>query len=324
MKRNELLKISLISVGLLLLSLGVLYSIGSQDIHEKKLENQANVMPWGFPLKGTFNFDIKLEEKSFSYSLNKFYMRELPAKKSDQHFIMAGGSNTFGQNLSVQKTLSARLSKTNKFKNYDHYIVASPGWGPSNVLAYMQEGPFKEFVKEEQGTFVFNFIRPHFHRVCGLDQSLYWSKGVLPKYEFEKSELKYRGLYRNAPEFHSFLVRTGIYKILFNFVSKKSKVLDRKVDSKCIELTAEVFKEMKKSYLETYKNGRFIVSLFPTMKEASKDGMKELFSLLRKNDIEVIDFKNDPSHYGKEYFFSDAHVNELSNAKHVELLLKRL
>lgn len=326
MKKDELIKISLVSVIFLAISFATLYVIGRKGISDHKINNSM-IPPWGYPLKNTFSFKMNYQNMEFAYELNEFYLRELEGSRervSSKHFFMAGGSNTFGQNLKVSQTLSAKLLESKRFKDYNHQILASPGWGPTNVLSYMQMGPFRKLSTNEEGVFIFNFIQSHFHRVCGLDQSLFWSKGILPKYEVVNNEMKYLGLFKDTSEFQFFLVRNGIYKALFNFVDKKNKILDRKLGSKCVSLTMSVFKEMKKEYLSVFKKGRFIISLFPTMKEMNRSGMKELIKGLRALDIEVLNYPDYKENYNKEYFFKDSHVNERSNTHHTKLLLERI
>jgi hypothetical protein len=321
--KKDLLNISIISFILLTIVTLTFYFIGRNEIYSHKIEKKL-IPPWGYPLKNKTEISSTLEGRTFNYKLTSNSLRELSNTKAFPHFILSGGSNTFGQNLSIDKTLSSLLRKTERYSKYHHTILASPGWGPNNILAYMSSKNFEDLGLSHDGIFIYNFTRPHFHRACGLDQTLFWTKGILPKFEVENENLVHKGMYRDKLSFHAFLIRAGIYKSILKLGIKSSRVLDRKISSRCITHTAKIIKEMKRRYLEIGNNGKFYVSLFPTMKEYNKQGVKELFKALNEVEIKTLTFQSYKKELNPSHFFSDGHVNEQSNKVHTKLLIDSL
>ena len=326
MRLKDSIKISFITVLLLVISSSIFYFIGKQEMSLDNYDIQ-HIPKWGYPFLNKTKISSSLEGKSFYYNLNTFYLRDLRINVTSQdHFIMAGGSNTFGQNLRDNETLSSILNKTISFQDFNQISLSSPGWGPANVLSYMQSGPFKEIHIGKNGFFVFNFINSHFDRTCGLDQGLYWSRGILPNFSFDK-KLEYLGLFRDNLKFNSFLIRAGVYKSI-EYISKKEKIFSvlpsKKVNTECINLTAQILIQIKNEYNNLIPKGKFLVSLFPTMNQSKNPNIIKLKETLLANGIILLDFQNDSKKYGEGYRFSDYHVNKLANERHVKLLIDYL
>lgn len=323
-KSKQIIIISLITISLLISGVLAIYILGYQ-----KVNTNPSTVPWGYPDYDEHELTYFEAGQKFNAKASFGGMRiiENANKNGDEHFIISGGSNAFGEKIPDNLTLPILFGKAPAFKNITPHIIAYPGWGAHNVLSYLENNDLKKHVKAPKGIFVYQLINDHIDRVCGSDAYLEWSNGTSPKYVIENGELVHKGKFNESLYFKLFTFKKGLRLIspikiapIKKSYLKKSKDLEKVYPQRCIDILIGILNRIEYLYKKQFPQGKFFVITYPVYKnphdEIDIEVMKKLnFSLNR----ERITFLNPVTFYQdqlKKYnidkfrlMTSDRHVN---------------
>jgi hypothetical protein len=213
------------------------------------------------------------------YNFDQFHQRKVIQTKSKKegHFILAGGSNVFGQGSNDNETLASQMALLKP--NHQFYNLGYRGYGPNHILRFFETFKIKKYVLEEKGKFVFHLFDYSVSRAYGERDVIKWAGGEPPGYELIEDKLVNVGRYKNLGHYQ---LASQLNKISFfdgrGFGSRYSK--------EKLRLTALILSEMKKQYLEAFPKGEFIVLISPFYLRITF--RKELIKLFKELKIAYI------------------------------------
>lgn len=200
------------------------------------------------------------------YDFDEYGRRKTPVlnQESKKFAIFFGGSNTFGEGLTIEKTLPYLFSKKNpQFRSYNY---AFPGWGPNNTLRRLQTSNIKFQVPEKEGLVVYHYFNFHLMRVLGTIQYFSWSWGQAPSYQWIDGKLKHRGLFYRSRPFYFLLLKGLSIPGVFQYFKRD---LPHSQSDYSIDLSCAIFKEMKKIMEQQFSKVDFLVLV--SLKSEKKD-----------------------------------------------------
>lgn len=231
------------------------------------------------------------------------YPADRPPKNKKKHLMIHGGSFSYGIGIKDEQTLGWKMATL--AENYHVYNYAIPGSAPHMAIADLKARKLKEEVTQSEGHFIYLFLDFHINRVNGFMQELQWLAHT-PVYEEKDGRMINVGTFKSAQP-----IRTAIMYFLHNVIKvhERFRMNYPKLRDHHIEYTCHIFKELKNTYLDNFKQGKFTIVMHPLTFMRP-----ELSKCLRENNIDLFipNLKNYP-HEDKLRIPLDLHPNELLN-----------
>lgn len=256
----------------------------------KNIIGHKDALFWGYPKPIEHTIDYRSGKGDrFKARINEYTFRVIDKanRKGSKHFIIAGGSNAFGQNIPDDQTLPYWMSQNQAFNDYNPYILAYPGWGPHNILKRFKSLEVNKVIPEEEGVFIYQFINDHVTRVCGGEGYFEWNHGVSPYYDIEGDQLIDKGHFKDSFLFGQYTFNKGLREISpikFNTQTPIDETKLKMADlfpPRCIRILSEIIIKLKQNYLNTYPKGKFIVITYPLYQYHDDIITKDLNSVLK-------------------------------------------
>lgn len=232
-----------------------------KNFDEKQYEYLINKIGWVYHPNSINRQIVSIENTNQKfdviYYLDEFGRRtNLPTSTDyNSHLILAGDSNTFGIGLNQNETLAYYAGKN--LKRVHVYNYGHGGGGPHNTLAFLSFFDWSNHIKEKEGKMLYLFYPEWMaQRVVGARSYILWDLAKSPWYALNsKNQLEYKGSFKDR------WIITGFYKLVskldfFNIIGELPRLNQRHM-----QLTAKIFKEMEKEYLNKFPKGQFIVAL---------------------------------------------------------------
>ncbi len=195
------------------------------------------------------------------YSFDEYGRRVTPQADSmpkKSHIVVLGDSNTFGEGLNDDETISYFLGRS--FPTHRIYNYAFRGYGPGNSLALSETNRLSKEVLEEKGLVLFFFMTSHASRLIGSLPIFRWSEGWHPYYEMDKDGILVRnGTFKSAQPVLSWLKRTfarsNIYDLFdINYPDPYS--------AKNLNKLCQSFYQMKKNVSSQLPGSQFLIVIW--------------------------------------------------------------
>lgn len=243
------------------------------------------------------------------YTLDEYGRRKTFGEVEDPHLILFGGSFTFGEGLNDSQTLGYFLSENHSVYNY-----AFPGYGTSQMLAFLEEDDIDKQIAKKTGKAIYIFIPNHIRRNIGDMQMYNHGCKHAPYYFLDKKDvLVRRKLFTNGRPLISFLYSL-IYKS--NFVNYMDLNYPKEKEDHLL-LTAKLIEESKKIYEQKF-DGEFYVLMHPFYFD--DPAVIKLEEILEDRNISVIKYTL-PGEMENYRIPNDLHPNETLNEKLAEKIL---
>lgn len=261
---------------------------------------------------------------------------DLPKSQKDKHIIISGCSFSYGQGLEDQKTFSYKLAK--KLPQFEIYNMGLLGGRIADQVYTWRVYDMKKYISQDNGIFIYTLIHDHLHRTNNDFTYLSWAKPQTPDYKFIDDDLFLEGSIEDNSKYSwiQFLKRNNLEIYWLRLVSH-FRNFNKKGQ---ISRLATELNILKKEYLKSFPNGRFVVSeIFPFPLLENKEDLQYLKSLLEKYNIEIWENNDEESYppvnniyskftpervYTNYEIVNDGHPNELANDYYTEFLLKKL
>jgi hypothetical protein len=274
--------------------------IDSVNIHypdnfsKRSYDELVNKIGYVYPPFSTVEHTKTMEGKTLftaRYKIEQYGLR-LPAETSKEskknfHLILDGDSNVFGEGCNEEATLTSQLEK--KLTNFHLYNFGHRGGAPHNTLSLIENYPFQNLIAEKKGIFIYDFFTTHMiERVIGGKNYIAWDNGLSPWYDFDEinNTIVYKGQLKEktSSKIYARLSKYSLFNWLF-------PVLPR-ITQTHIKLVSKIFAKMKKDYLQSFPEGRFIVLINDTVNDEydikTIQLTRTLHEELEKENIETI------------------------------------
>lgn len=257
-------------------------------------------------------FENTLNKKngySVRYYFDEFARRKLPIDKTKpKHFLIFGGSNSFGQGLTIDQTIGFKINKFSKI--FQPYYYAHMGYAAGQMLYYLENTPINNQVHQQSGIAIYFMFDFHILRTSVNRHVYSWRRGRAPYYVMDdQGQVKLNGTFRENNKLiytlYDLQLRSVTYNfledILHQFIPEKDKVFAK--DD--IDLFCAIIKKAENIYDQKFSNSKFIVA---SISEIPK-GLKQCF--IDKNiSFFKIPYPHFPESERSLYYFSDGHLNE--------------
>jgi hypothetical protein len=180
-----------------------------------------------------------------TYTLNEFgFRRAVINVKAKQHFIMAGDSHIFGHGCNDNETITTFLAS--KFSDFQMINLGISGSGGNSLLYFLNHYNLKAIIPShlQHGIFVYDFSDYLIERMIGSKNFIKWG-WMQPAYRINsKDNLEFENSFNG-------LWTTKFYKFI-NFIDPNNYFFPNlpRISQIHLELTARIFLELKKKYLE--------------------------------------------------------------------------
>jgi hypothetical protein len=212
-----------------------------------------------------------------SNSLRKIPLNFTNATKFAQFY---GCSMTFGEGVNSDETIPYQFAKLDT--TYHAYNFAFSGYGPTQMLARLQDGNVEGIVSENSGFAVYAYIPDHVNRTINTYTNYSYNHGNVPRYKFTNGELVRDKTFAESLKFRNFIfdqmAKSNILRV-FNIGYPFN------ITSEDYELTAAIFAESAKEFEKKFQSKRFFVVIYP-----SNDDVSAMVELLRSKGLRVLDY----------------------------------
>ena len=196
-----------------------------------------------------------------SYTFDEFSRRINPANPLstiDKKFVLFfGGSITFGEGLNDHETLPYYF--TSMDSSYKSYNYGFSGYGPNQMLRFMQDSGIWDQIGEKEGICIYVYIDDHIKRANGYLSCFTTFCTFAPYYKLNDSKLSYKGsFYKGRP------VLNYLFFLLHNSNFLRYFHMDLPLARKQhIELTASLVEESYEVFTDHFEDGKFYLLIFP-------------------------------------------------------------
>lgn len=208
----------------------------------------------------------------------------------DRHFIILGGSTSFGMGLHDDETLAWFLAEQNP--RLFPYNYAGDGYGPQSGYYYAASSTLKNQVPQEEGTTVFFFqminqIGGHTQTLLGRFELLLdgWGEN-LPLYKIKK------GVPPESmgpmPEHAPFKYEAYKFLQLFHILNLLHPLVFPLTNDE-LQKTADFMGSMRDAVLHYQPKTKFLVVIHPL---SDRHSTQNIVGKMRENGIEVLDLSN--------------------------------
>ncbi len=249
---------------------------------------------------------------SFQTDDNSLRVVDVAARNATEFAQFYGCSMTFGEGVNSNETIPYYFAVADS--SFRAYNFAFSGYGPTQMLARLQDGNLDNTVAEKSGFGVYIYIPDHINRVINTYTNYAYNRGNVPKYELLDGKLVRSGTYANDSKlrnfFFDFMAKSNILRV-FN-VGYPFQISDAHY-----ELTAEVFAASAKEFQRKFQSNRFYIVIYPS----SNTNNQQMIDLLRSKGLRVLDYSKlfDPAASGMA-IPNDEHPTPKAN----QLLVKKL
>jgi hypothetical protein len=191
-----------------------------------------------------------------------------------------GCSMTFGEGVNSDETIPYQFAKLDS--NFHVYNFAFSGYGPTQMLARLQDGNVKEIVNENAGFAVYTFIPDHINRTINTYTNYSYNHGNVPCYKLIDDKLVRDGTFAESRRFRNFIFdqmaksnTLRVFNIGYPF----------NITSEDYELTAAVFAESAKEFEKKFQSKRFFIVIYPSNNDNSA-----MVELLKSKGLRVLDY----------------------------------
>ncbi|MFB0945708.1 MAG: hypothetical protein QMB24_06125 [Spirosomataceae bacterium] len=210
-------------------------------------------------------------------SLRKIPLDFANATKFAQFY---GCSMTFGEGVNSDETIPYQFAKLDS--TFHAYNFAFSGYGPTQMLARLQDENVEELVNENSGFGVYTFIPDHVNRTINTYTNYSYNHGNVPRYKLVDDKLVRDGTFTESRRFRNFIfdqmAKSNILRA-FNIGYPFN------ITSEDYELTAAVFAESAKEFEKKFQSKRFYVVIYPSNNDNSA-----MVELLKSKGLQVLDY----------------------------------
>jgi hypothetical protein len=247
------------------------------------------------------------------YRFNEFGLRDIgKTEKKKAHLILTGCSFVFGLGLDEDETMPFFLRSEFPSRNVRNLGV--PGGGLHTALRYSEILPLKEFVPEEEGTFLYVMIEDHLNRFLLRPGFVFSSWKNAPVYVAREGKIEFEG---NLNEHFIFwkMKFLGFFGLLSLAKSPQS------FSDQELEFFLNGVKELKRRYRVQFPRGKFAWTIHPLSRFRESARLEEL---AKKMDITPQLVPLALPEGASRYELRDHHPNGLFNRMYADALAKIL
>lgn len=237
--------------------------------------------------------------------------------RHDQHLIFMGSSDIFGWGLDAENTLSYYVQ--NRVKKFSVYNYSIPGGSASNFLKKFEDHTIAQEIEEKSGILLYFYIDGHvdrfFGKISGFNENF-------PNFTLENGTWINRGTFAESEPVFSYIKKIITTSLIYETFEMEN--LNFASPERFLTY-CEAIVEMKKRYLNIFKNGRFVLAFHP-MESATSGLVKKC---LAENQVEIFEsnFEISPTDripsddhpsaaFNRKYaFVLSAYLNSLSDIK---------
>lgn len=305
-----------------------------EDVKENKFYTKINRYKNDFPefihfgllSDSVTNAKLTIGDKviyDVDYDLDQYGLRIIPEAhpgKGKEHLIFGGCSFTFGQGLSIEETLPAKMEEL--LPEYNVHSVSFMGGSVQNILHHLRVVPLRKHVHENTGKFFYIYIVNHLNRFLNRPDYLSWVNKDYPYYEIENKKAVFKGFMKDQPFYQAYkkMEQSGLKNTALHLAATFKD--PAKFDEKELQMFVFAVKTLKDEYLKSFPNGEFVFIFHPNH-GTIEEHMKLMTAALNKSRIKYIDasvpYRDHVMATRKEHDFydyeikGDGHPNALMN-----------
>lgn len=305
------------------------YSALSSQMREERHGDSAtyNHPRVGLSLSPNASFRIKKyvdENLVLDYAVQTDHLgrRIVPELKSinqrSKFILFFGDSYTMGEGVDNDQTFPYYFQ--NFSSEFKPYIYAYRGYGPQQMLAFLESEDLKSQIAEDRGLVIYSWATDHVHRVAGSPKVISWAKSWPYYIRDGRGKVVYSGTFESDR-----WLLTQIYLLLNSQLGQMLRLPELASPSgKDIQLMCEVVLASKEIISQQLPLATFATAALPFW--VDDKFFYPLAQCMEKNNIPILDLRGIFDGYDKDliHIKNDGHGTPFANKIIAEKLLERI